>query len=114
MFIIKQYIRPYLDQVFQAVHEFWDHEALQPQMLFLIGEIATALRDEFKRYIPALIPRMLAVLSRDGAQRRTGTCIKVLFVCVYVRIKVLCMDVCVCEYVLRRGGAQRGTCIKML
>ena len=76
--IIKQYIRPYLDQVFQAVHEFWEHEALQPQMLFLIGEIAAALRDEFKRYIPALIPRMLAVLSRDGAQRRTGTCIKVL------------------------------------
>ena len=75
--IIKQYIRPYLDQVFQAVHEFWEHEALPQQMLFLIGEIAAALRDEFKRYIPALIPRMLAVLSRDGAQRRTGTCIKV-------------------------------------
>jgi FKBP12-rapamycin complex-associated protein len=76
--IIKQYIRPYLDKVFLAIHDFWDQEALQPQMLFLIGEIATALRDEFKDYIPKLIPKMLSVLSRDAACRRSATCIKVL------------------------------------
>jgi serine/threonine-protein kinase mTOR len=76
--IIKQYIRPYLDKVFLAIHDFWDQEALQPQMLFLIGEIATALRDEFKDYIPKLIPKMLSVLSRDAACRRSPTCIKVL------------------------------------
>jgi len=76
--IIKQYIRPYLDKVFLAIHEFWDQEALQPQMLFLIGEIASALRDEFKSFIPRLIPKMLSVLSRDAARRRPATCIKVL------------------------------------
>jgi FKBP12-rapamycin complex-associated protein len=47
-------------------------------MLFLIGEIATALRDEFKDYIPKLIPKMLSVLTRDAACRRAPTCIKVL------------------------------------
>jgi hypothetical protein len=47
-------------------------------MLFLIGEIAGALRDEFKEYIPKLIPKMLSVLTRDAARRRPATCIKVL------------------------------------
>ncbi len=46
-------------------------------MLFLIGEIASALRDEFKGYIPKLMPKMLSVLTHDGALRRAGTCINI-------------------------------------
>jgi FKBP12-rapamycin complex-associated protein len=76
--IVKQHIRPYLPQTFALVHEFWNQTALQPQMLTMIEEITIALKDEFKTYIPDLIPKLLGILNMSFVHRSPVTCLKVL------------------------------------
>ena len=76
--IVKQHIRPYLPQTFELVHEFWPQPALQPQILTFIEEITVALKDEFKVYIPNLVPKLLAILNLSFGRRSPITCLKVL------------------------------------
>jgi len=79
--IVKQHIRPYLPKVLLLVHEFWPQRAFQAQILYLVGEVASALKDEFKAYIPQLVPKMLAVLHEGpGDPRAALASIKVMAV----------------------------------
>ena len=67
--IIRGHVRRYLDDILQIIHSFWGPNQLLRQMLRLCEELATALHDEFRRHLPDLLPRMIAVLA---AAERSG------------------------------------------
>jgi FKBP12-rapamycin complex-associated protein len=68
-YIVKQHIRDYLDQIFGLMCEFWDCTPMV-HILTLAEEISLAINDEFKAYLPTLIPLMLRELASDRSARR--------------------------------------------
>jgi FKBP12-rapamycin complex-associated protein len=75
--IVKQNMRTYLDPIFEVVHYYWNDQNPSEAILGLIEKIAIALRDEFKIYLPDLLPQLLRVLSSDRTEHRRPT-VKVL------------------------------------
>eukprot|EP01083_Nonionella_stella_P022317 61746_1 len=70
--IVKVHIRNYLDDIFKLVHQYWgtsDHK-LFCRILSLVEQISIALKDEFKVYIPGLIPQLLDVLHNNRTAGR--------------------------------------------
>ena len=75
--IVKQHIRPYLDQILELVKEHWTvNSPFQITIIFLIEHVAMALGAEFKMYLPHLVPLILRVLTHDASKDRsvTGNC----------------------------------------
>jgi len=70
--IVKQHIRDYLDEIFVLIKEYW-HTPLIDQIITLVEEISMALNDEFKVFLPELIPQMLNVLHTDRSPERGPT-----------------------------------------
>ena len=72
--IVKQHIRPYLDQILELVKEHWMvNSPLQITIIFLIEHVALALGAWFKMYLPPLVPLILRVLTHDGSKDRSVT-----------------------------------------
>ena len=72
--IVKQHIRPYLDQILELVKEHWMvNSPLQITIIFLIEHVALALGAEFKMYLPHLVPLILRVLTHDASKDRSVT-----------------------------------------
>ncbi|KAL0486430.1 phosphatidylinositol kinase-related protein kinase TOR [Acrasis kona] len=64
--IVKQHIRGYLDEIFLLVQDFWNSDdSLKLQIILLEEEICMALNEEFKPYLPKVIPQLLGVLQHD-------------------------------------------------
>ncbi|KAF2071336.1 hypothetical protein CYY_007349 [Polysphondylium violaceum] len=70
--IVKQHIRDYLVDVFALIEKYWNSNLLMP-IINLVEEISSALNDEFKVYLPNLIPQMLNVLHTDRSIKRQPT-----------------------------------------
>ncbi|GAM22047.1 hypothetical protein SAMD00019534_052220 [Acytostelium subglobosum LB1] len=70
--IVKQHIRDYLVDVFALIEKYWNSSLLIP-IINLVEEISSALNDEFKVYLPNLIPQMLNVLHTDRSPKRQPT-----------------------------------------
>ncbi|EGG15157.1 protein kinase [Cavenderia fasciculata] len=70
--IVKQHIRDYLNDIFILIEKYWNSYLLIP-IIHLVEEISTALNDEFKVYLPNLIPQMLNVLHTDRSPKRLPT-----------------------------------------
>eukprot|EP01133_Synstelium_polycarpum_P000171 gene171-204_t len=70
--IVKQHIREYLSDVFALIEKYWNSNLLIP-IINLVEEISSALNDEFKVYLPNLIPQMLNVLHTDRSLKRQPT-----------------------------------------
>lgn len=60
----KQHIREYLNEIFALIHEHWEH-SYYVSVLPLIEEISLALKDDFKTYLPDLLPHILSALQSD-------------------------------------------------
>jgi FKBP12-rapamycin complex-associated protein len=58
-------LRPYLDEVFDIVQDAWQ-SSLLPHILALIEELSISFGDDFKTYLPTLVPKMLSVLHPDN------------------------------------------------
>lgn len=72
--IVKQHIRPYLDQILELVKEHWTvNSPFQITIIFLIEHVAMALGAEFKMYLPHLVPLILRVLTHDASKDRSVT-----------------------------------------
>jgi phosphatidylinositol kinase/protein kinase (PI-3 family) len=72
--IVKSNIRNYLDGIFALIHEYWkDTNLLSEQILVLLEIISLALRDEFKIYLPDLLPQLLTILHTDRTEKRIPT-----------------------------------------
>ncbi|GAM16986.1 hypothetical protein SAMD00019534_001610 [Acytostelium subglobosum LB1] len=70
--IVKQHIRDYLVDIFALIEKYWNSNLLIP-IINLVEEISSALNDEFKVYLPNLIPQMLNVLHSDRSPKRMPT-----------------------------------------
>lgn len=62
--IVKQYIREYLDDIFKLIKTFWNTNLIF-QIASLIEEIVIALNDEFRAYMPLIIPLITLVFNND-------------------------------------------------
>lgn len=72
--IVKQHIRPYLDQILELVKEHWTvNSPFQITIIFLVEHVAMALGAEFKMYLPHLVPLILRVLTHDASKDRSVT-----------------------------------------
>lgn len=73
--VVRQHMRPYLPQIFSMLAAHWA-ENLE-QILSLVMELSVVLKDEFKAYMPQLIPLLLKpleltnrVYGRDTQQQK--------------------------------------------
>ena len=60
---IKAHVRIFLSEIFEIIHTFWGNNTLLKSTLLLCEELSRALRDEFRAYLPELLPRIVAVLA---------------------------------------------------
>jgi FKBP12-rapamycin complex-associated protein len=71
--IVKQHIRPYMDDIFELILAYWSDAIIRDEILGLVETIALALGDEFKPYLTKLMPHMLDVLRGDRSEQRQGS-----------------------------------------
>ncbi|CAM4714382.1 unnamed protein product [Leuciscus chuanchicus] len=71
---VKIHIRPYMDDIFTLIREYWTpNNPMQNTIILLIEQIVVALGGEFKLYLPQLIPHMLRVFMHDNSPGRSVT-----------------------------------------
>eukprot|EP00736_Rhodelphis_marinus_P007859 Rmarinus@m.12108 len=68
--IVRQHIRPYLGDIFGLIREYWANPTLLIQIVTLVERLCVALGDEFRAYLPNLIPHLLNILHSDRSERR--------------------------------------------
>lgn len=61
--VIKAHIRKHLDDLLALVHELWPKHTLVPALIDLLQELAKALDDDFRPYVPELVPRLVGTLA---------------------------------------------------
>lgn len=60
--IAREHLRPYIADMFDVVEQFWSSRHLAT-ILGLISKIALGVPDEFRRFVPRLIKRLLTTLD---------------------------------------------------
>jgi len=61
--VIKAHIRKHLNDLLALVHELWPHQNLVPALIDLLQELAKALNDDFRPYMPDLVPRLVGTMA---------------------------------------------------
>ena len=62
VWIIKQHVRNYLDNIFDLITEIWEkHPHVEVHIVALIESVARASNAEFKPYIYMVLPPLLKV-----------------------------------------------------
>ncbi|KAJ3451110.1 serine/threonine-protein kinase mtor [Anaeramoeba flamelloides] len=69
---VKHHICIYLKELFEIISQFWSTPLLV-EMITLIGDISVLVPDQFKVYLPNLIPQLLSVLRDDNSIDREPT-----------------------------------------
>jgi FKBP12-rapamycin complex-associated protein len=59
----RQYIRPYAESLVALILEYWPVQALHRSMFALMECLCAALSDEFRPYVPILLPLVLPSMS---------------------------------------------------
>ena len=67
--ITKQHLGKFLDDILTLVQEHWGSILLMKPILQLLEQLSHNFHDEFRAYLPQLLPRIVAVLA--DAERRT-------------------------------------------
>jgi len=60
--IVKEHLRPYVADIFDIVDKFWSSRHLET-ILDLISRIAVGVPDEFRKYVPRLVRKILASIE---------------------------------------------------
>uniref|UniRef100_A0A7S1SYY6 Serine/threonine-protein kinase TOR n=1 Tax=Tetraselmis chuii TaxID=63592 RepID=A0A7S1SYY6_9CHLO len=61
---VRQHIRKYLTDLLALVHEYWNSSPhLLMHILKLLAELSNVLRDDFRAYLPELLPKFIALFS---------------------------------------------------
>ena len=72
--IVKQHIRNFMQDILNLIRDFWRTQtSLQTTILRLVEAMARALEDEFKPFLPTLIPLMLQTFEADSSAGRQTT-----------------------------------------
>jgi FKBP12-rapamycin complex-associated protein len=67
--VVKSHIRPYLHDIIALIRESW-HSPLLVPIIKLVEEVSRVLADDFKQYLPELIPPLLNALASDRSEGR--------------------------------------------
>ena len=67
--ITKQHLGKYLDDILALVQQYWGSELLMKPILQLLEQLSHNFHDEFRTYLPQLLPRIVTILA--DAERRT-------------------------------------------
>lgn len=68
--IVKQHIRPHVDEIYEVIKEFFPIFKLQLTIISLIESISIALEGEFKRFVPMTLTFFLTVLEDDKSNKK--------------------------------------------
>ncbi|DBA66640.1 TPA: hypothetical protein ACH3X2_002209 [Trebouxia sp. C0005] len=61
---LRQHVRKYLPDILGLVHDFWiPTSPLMPHILRLLSELSVSLRDDFRAYLPELLPRFIGLFA---------------------------------------------------
>jgi FKBP12-rapamycin complex-associated protein len=60
--IVMEHLRPYVADIFDIVDRFWSSRHLET-ILYLISRIAVGAPDEFRKYVPRLVKKILASIE---------------------------------------------------
>ncbi|KAI5952420.1 TOR1 [Candida jiufengensis] len=73
--IVKQHIRPFLDEIFQAIKDFFYVNQLNIQVTIInvIQSVSKALDGEFKLYLPDVLTLLLGVFEEDKSVKRVSS-----------------------------------------
>jgi serine/threonine-protein kinase mTOR len=63
--IVREHLRPYIADIFDVVEKFWVSRHLGT-IFVLVSKVAVAVPDEFRRFVPRLIRRLLTSLEEAG------------------------------------------------
>lgn len=63
--IVKQHIRPHLEEVFDVIKEFFHLQNLQVTIVSLVESIAKALGGEFQMHLTSVLPLLLDALGNE-------------------------------------------------
>ncbi len=69
--IVKHHLRPFLSPIFDVVCNYWD-DYLE-QCVALVEKVATCMREDFKQYLPRVLPLLLASLNIASPKKRLAT-----------------------------------------
>ena len=61
--VVKGHIRRYLEDIFDVIRRFWGGGPLLRQSLRLLEALAAALHDDFREFLPEILPRVVGVLA---------------------------------------------------
>jgi FKBP12-rapamycin complex-associated protein len=61
--IIRQHVRKYLEEILTLVYEHWQRIGLLPHLLALLEQLSRALHDEFRFYMPDILPLCVGALA---------------------------------------------------
>ena len=62
--IVREHLRSYVADIFEVAEEFWNNHLAT--IFVLVSNIATAVPDEFKKFAPNLIRRLLGALDESN------------------------------------------------
>jgi len=68
--VVKAHIRLYLDDIFELMRLSWNTKRMSKNTLLLCEELAVALNDEFRQYLPVIIPRIVSTLTLAERTRK--------------------------------------------
>ena len=66
--IVKDHLRPYLPAIFDTVEEFWNTTRHLGTILSLVEKMADGVPDEFRNYVPRLVPQILSSIEASQNQ----------------------------------------------
>lgn len=68
--IVKQHIRPHVDEMYVVIEEFFFIPKLQITILSVIESISRSLEGEFKRFVPRTLTFFLTILENDKSIKK--------------------------------------------
>ncbi|KAL1233036.1 Serine/threonine-protein kinase mTor [Trichinella pseudospiralis] len=72
--VVKHHVRPFLDDIFSLIREFWTTKTqMRLTIILLVEQLAAALGSQFKPYAASIIPSMLRIFLHDTSVGRSVT-----------------------------------------
>lgn len=68
--IVKQHIRPHVDEIYGVIEEFYMIPKLQITIISVIEAISKALEGELKRFVPRTLTFFLAIFENDKSSNK--------------------------------------------
>lgn len=80
--IVKQHIRPYVDDIFNTIESRFEDYKLQLTIISVINSLASSLKGEFKRFVPSVLTYFMGIIDKDKCKDKSVA--KAIFGCLII------------------------------